>query len=108
MYAVRCKHHKRIVGAAFGSPQTYNIKSGNGCPKATYKKGDVMKYLLIAGTAIIILAISIFIGYKMPVKEMTEQEKTMKAIRILIYIIIGLIISGVIIKILMIYDILNL
>lgn len=66
-----------------------------------------MKYLLIAGAAILILAISILIGYKMPVKEMTEQEKTMKAIRILIYIIIGLIISGVIIKLLFIYGLLS-
>ena len=66
-----------------------------------------MKYLLIAGAAIMILAISILIGYKMPVKEMTEQEKTMKAIRILIYIIIGLILSGVIIKLLFIYGLLS-
>ena len=44
----------------------------------------------------------------MPVKELTEQEKTMKAIRILIYIIITLIITAIIIKVLLIYGILNL
>lgn len=62
----------------------------------------------------IIAVVTIFtvIEYKIKYKddeeeELTEQEKTMKAIRILVYIVIALIISGIAIKLLMIYGILS-
>lgn len=67
-----------------------------------------MKYAIIAEIALLILIISIIIGYKMPVKEkkeLSEKDKTLKALRILIYIIIGLILSGIIIKLLFIYGV---
>jgi hypothetical protein len=70
-----------------------------------------MKYAIIAGAALLILIISIIIGYKMPTKEkgeLSEKDKTLKAIRILIYIIIGLILSGIVLKLLFIYGILSL
>lgn len=69
-----------------------------------------MKYAIIAGAVLLILIISIIIGYKMPVKEkqeLSEKEKTFKALRILIYIIIGLILSGIAIKLLLIYGIIS-
>lgn len=67
-------------------------------------------YIIIG--IIIIITIFTIIEYKIKYKddeeeELTEHEKTMKAIRILVYIVIALIISGIAIKLLMIYGILS-
>ena len=68
------------------------------------------KVILLVIAAILLFGISIIIGYKTPIKkkkELSEQEKTMRALRVLIYIILGLIIAGIVFKILLLYGILN-
>ena len=68
------------------------------------------KVIILVIAAILLFGISIIIGYKMPIKkkkELSEQEKTMRALRVLIYIILGLIIAGVAFKLLLLYGILN-
>lgn len=68
-----------------------------------------MKLFVIIGIGILIFALAFIIGWKSKDgKELTEQEKTMRALRILIYIIAVLIMAAVIIKLLLWQEILKL
>lgn len=64
---------------------------------------------IILGVIAIIIAVCIEIWLQPPKKKAeTEQEKTYRALRYLIYIIITLILIGITIKILLFYSILSL
>ena len=65
-----------------------------------YKSGEIMGYLVLIIIAIV-LGVIIYSVIEEKIKykdeepeELTEQEKTMKAARILIYLIIGIIIAS--------------
>ena len=67
-----------------------------------------MKISLIIIIGIIVFIIAFIFGWKSDKgKELTEQDKTMRALRILIYIIITLIMAAVVIKILLWKEILR-